>query len=81
MTDEDLKIMEIRVKNLMLSKQIIIQALIVIIGGLIGLGFMSSGTLRNSLLVFGLFYVLVLIKNFSSVCGEIEGYLYKNKRK
>lgn len=81
MDENDLKVMEIRVKNLMLSKQLIVQTLTVIIGGMIGLGFMQSSPLRNSLLVFGIFYVLVLIKNFSSITGEIEKYLYKNKRR
>ena len=35
MDENDLKIIEIRVKNLMLSKQLIVQTLIVIIGGII----------------------------------------------
>ena len=71
MDENDLKIIEIRVKNLMLSKQLIVQTLIVIIGGMIGLGFMPDNVLKWSL------FVLIFVKNFYDIRSEIIKNLYK----
>lgn len=73
----DLKIIEIRVKNLMLSKQLIVQTLTVIIGGMIGLGFMPDNRLKWPLLIVGLFFVLIFLKNFYDIRSEIIKNLYK----
>ncbi len=80
MDENDLKIIEIRVKNLMLSKQLIVQTLTVIIGGIIGLWFTPS-IFKWPLTIFGLMFSIVLIKNFQDINTEINGYLYGKRRK
>lgn len=77
MDENDLKIIEIRVKNLMLSKQLIVQTLIVIIGGMIGLGFMPDNVLKWPLLFVGSLFVLIFVKNFYDIRSEIIKNLYK----
>ena len=76
MNENDLKIIEIRVKNLMLSKQLIIQTLIVVVGGSMGLLFMPSSILRNVLVFAGVLFSIALIKSFQSIDSEVNGYLY-----
>ena len=77
MDENDLRIIEIRVKNLMLSKQLIVQTLIVIIGGMIGLGFMPDNVLKWPLLFVGSLFVLIFVKNFYDIRSEIIKNLYK----
>jgi len=77
MNENDLKIVEIRVKNLMLSKQLIVQTLTVIIGGMIGLGFMPDNMLKWPLLFAGSLFVIIFLKNFYDVRSEIIKNLYK----
>ncbi len=80
MDENDLKIVEIRVKNLMLSKQLIIQTLIVTAGGTMGLLFMPNTALRNVLIFIGVLFSIALIKSFQSIDSEINGYLYGKRR-
>ena len=80
MEEEKLKILELRVKDLISSKQLIISILIVLVGGISGLFFIVYSLPRNFLICFGIFYALILIKDFNNTNSEIRKYLYKNKK-
>ena len=80
MEEDKIKIIEKRVKNLMLSKQLIIQTLIVIAGGTIGLLFMPNTALRNVFIFIGVLFAVALIKSFQSIDSEVNGYLYGKRR-
>ena len=81
MDESDLKIIEIRVKNLMLSKHLIVQTLTVIIGGIAGLGFMPNTGLKYFLIIAGALFAIIFINNYQDVNQEINRYLYRNKNK
>ena len=80
MEEEKLKILELRVTDLISSKQLIISILIVLVGGISGLFFIENSLPRNFLICFGIFYALILIKDFNNTNSEIRKYLYKNKK-
>ncbi len=64
--DEELRkieILKLRVGDLLIQRQIISQALMVLIGGIAGICFMPDGILKYAFIVSGIFYIFVLVQN------------------
>lgn len=77
--DEELRkieILKLRVGDLLVQRQIISQALIVLIGGLAGICFMQDTILKYVFIASGIFYIFVLVQNL--YCAQtILRRLYK----
>ncbi len=75
MDDINIKILELKTKNLMSKRQLVINILVVLIGGIIGLAFMPNGALKNIFIILGVLYAMVLIKDFLAIDIKIEKLL------
>lgn len=77
--DYDEKI-KLRVISLLVSKQLVTSALIVLIGGVASLFLMDGhNTPRIFLAMLGIFYIAILGKELYKVGKELRKYLYDNK--
>lgn len=75
--DYDEKI-KLRVKSLLVSKQLVTSALIVLIGGVASLFFIEGHSIaRIALFLLGAFYIAILGKEFYRTREELKEYLYK----
>ena len=74
-----IEILKLRVQDLLSQRQIIVQALVVLIGGIAGISFLSHSVLKYTLIVAGVLYVIILAKNLYSV-QKILKNIYKNGR-
>ena len=79
MNDEKLKFLELKIKDLVSLRQLITQALVVLIGGVVGLFFIPESKLKYIVIAFGVFYVVVLGKNLYSTINKIDKLLYKKE--
>lgn len=69
-------IIQSRITNLINLRQIVSQALIVLIGGIIGLFFMPNHTAKYIAITLGLMYVPILMKDLFKINKELKEYLY-----
>lgn len=75
--DNDEKI-KLRVKSLLVSKQLVTSALIVLIGGVAGLFFITGHIIvRCIFIITGILYAGILGKEFYKISEELKDYLYK----
>ncbi len=74
-----MKILELKIKDLISLRQLITQTLVILIGGVVGLFFIPESKLKYIVIVFGVFYVMVLGKNLYSTINKIDKYLYKKE--
>ncbi len=81
MDNEKIKFIELRIKSLLVSKQLIVGALIVLIGGNVSILFVQNSILKFILFLLGVYYTLILIKDFGNVNEKIEFYLNSYKEK
>lgn len=73
-----MKKIKLRVQSLLVSKQLVTSALIVLIGGVAGLFFIDGHvTTRIVLFIAGISYIIILGKEFYKIGKELGGYLYK----
>lgn len=75
MEDVNIKILELKTNNLISKRQLAVNSAVVLIGGIVGLAFMPNGFLKCGLIVFGIFYAVVLIKEFLIMNAKIEKLL------
>jgi len=74
------KIQEYKFKNSLSVRQNTTQALIVLVGGVVGLCFTANGFFKFFFLTLGLFYIIVLAKNLSDAEATLTN-ICKQKRK
>ena len=76
---EEKEVIQNRITNLINLRQTMIQALIVLIGGIAGVCFMSNSIEKYVALILGVFGICIIIKIIHEQQKEIRGYLYKNE--
>lgn len=76
---EEKEIIENRITNLISLRQIMIQALIVLIGGVSGICFIPDSIGKYILIALGTISALIIIRMISRYKKELAGYLYQNK--
>ncbi len=60
---KQIEMLKLRVGDLLAQRQIISQALIVLIGGVVGICFMQNTILKYVFIISGVLYIIVLAKN------------------
>ncbi len=68
-----------KIDNLISLRQLIVQVLVVLIGGSIGLLFTANTLLKWGLFVIGAIYVILLAKKLNKISNELKSYLYKKE--
>jgi len=68
-----------KIDNLISLRQLIVQVLVVLIGGSIGLLFTTNTLLKWGLFVIGAIYVILLAKKLNKISNELKSYLYKKE--
>ncbi len=68
-----------KIDNLISLRQLIVQVLVVLIGGSIGLLFTANTLLKWGLFGIGAIYVILLAKKLNKISNELTSYLYKKE--
>lgn len=74
---EEKEIIQNRITNLISLRQTMIQALIVLIGGIAGVCFMPDSNGKVFAIVLGIFGICIIMKIILSHQKELRKYLYK----
>lgn len=61
--NEEMKMTELKIKILLSLRQNVTNALIVLIGGVVGMCFMPDTILKYIFIAVGIFYAIILMKN------------------
>lgn len=78
---EENKIVEYKIQNCFLLRQLLTTLITVLVGGLIGLAFTEDSFAKYSLLTIGGFFFVVFITSLHRIIVELNKYLYtKYKR-
>jgi len=77
----DKEILKLKIKSLVALRTSIINVLIVLIGGIVGLIILPKTIIKVLLLCAGVFYVCVFLSNLNWVTTEINNVLDKGKDK
>ena len=75
------KIEEYKFKNSISVRQNATQALIVLIGGVVGLCFTDNNFLKFFFIILGLFFIIVLMKNLSDAEATLTNICKQQKGK
>lgn len=77
MNDKKIKAIELRIKSLLVSKQLVVGALVVLFGGVASVLFMQNSAMKSAVFCAGVYYAIILIKDFGNINKKIEFYLNK----
>ncbi len=77
MDNEQLKILELKINDLISLRQLVTQTLVVLIGGVVGLFFLPDSKLKYVVIIIGLLYVFFIGKTLYRTINKINKYLYK----
>lgn len=77
MDEEELKILELNIKDLISQRQLVVSALIVLIGGVCGALLLPNIALKFALITVGVYFAIVLIRDFYNINANIRKYLRK----
>lgn len=80
MNDEEIKILELKVKDSIALRQLLTQTLVILIGGVIGLFFIDAGEYKFIFIFLGIAYAIVLARNLYTAIKQINNFLYKKGR-
>ncbi len=82
MDNDAIKIEELKliIKNLLSLRQNLINILIVLISGVIGVCFMPNNILKFVLIGIGLLYIAIFGKNLHQTEEKINNYLFEKRR-
>ncbi|MCX4274570.1 MAG: hypothetical protein OSJ27_02170 [Candidatus Gastranaerophilales bacterium] len=77
--DNSIKLEKIKIKSqhLVSLRQLLAQALTILIGGVVGIWFTPNCTLKTVVIVAGLLYTVVLVKSLHSTIVELNKCVYK----
>lgn len=71
----ELKIYELRVQELLNKRQMVINMLTVLLTGEIGLLFIRFSSLTLCLFILGLYYIIMLTNNYTTINNKLYKYL------
>ncbi len=77
MNDIELKAIKILTNNLIQKRQMIMSLFALLVSGTIGLLFLPNISFKWGLFIFGVYYICVLIINYSNNEKELNRYLKK----
>lgn len=80
MNDEEVKILELKVKDSIALRQLLTQTLVILIGGVIGLFFIENNKNTFIWIFIGMIYIVVLGKNLYVAINRVNKLLYKKRR-
>jgi len=69
------EILKLKVENLIALRTSVINALIILAGGVAGLMFLSNSSAKYFLLIVGFFYITILISNIVNISNKISKVL------
>lgn len=75
----DKEILKLKVESLVALRTNLINILIVLIGGIISLLFLPDYSFKYSLIILGVFYVLVFLSNLLSINNKLDKLLVIEK--
>lgn len=77
--DNSIKLEKIKIKSqhLVSLRQLLAQALTILIGGVVGIWFTPDSVFKVAAMAVGLFYVIVLIKSLYLTIVELNKCIYK----
>ncbi len=78
---EEKEIIQNRITNLINLRQTMIQALIILIGGTIGVCFTSNSASKYVLIILGILCGLGIMQKLHNYHIELKGYLYEKQRR